>query len=102
MTRMMRPAPDMIGPSWLPLADAIRKRGLLRHNVDAADNPVGRGSKLTHFTAPHFAIHLIETRANWLIEIGIARCLRQRDCFERSGNVVVNLHWEEGPHGHSH
>ena len=62
-----------------------QKRGLLRHNADAADNPVGRGSKLTHFTAPHFAIHRIETRAKWLIEIGIARCLRRRRLLRAFG-----------------
>src|SRR5207237_9803346 len=52
------------GDDWTELAPAGRrnqKRALLRHGVDASDDPIGCRGELTHLTPLHLAIHLIKT-----------------------------------------
>src|SRR5260370_5788965 len=67
--------------------------------MDAADDPIGRGGELTHLTALHFAIHLIQTRAKRLVQPGSLDVFGDANDLESSGGVVVNLgsHREEGP-----
>jgi hypothetical protein len=48
---MMRPAPDMIGPSWLPLADAIKSEASSVTPWSLPTTQWGAASKLRHFTA---------------------------------------------------
>src|ERR1700682_5681654 len=61
------------GDDWTELAPAGRRnqqRALPRHRVDAAHDPIGRRGELTHLTALHLAVHLIQTRAKRLIQPG--------------------------------
>ena len=59
--------------------------------MNAADDPIGRRGKLTHFTPLHLAIHLVETRAQGLVPTGALDVFGHSDDFECAGRVVVDL-----------
>src|SRR3984893_18078384 len=67
--------------------------------MDAAHDPIGCRGELTHLTALHFAIHLIQTRAKRLVQPGSLDVFGDPNDLERTGGVVVDLgaHREEGP-----
>src|SRR5262249_23023182 len=91
------------GRDWTELASAGRRdqqSSFLRDSVHAADDPVGRGGELTHLPALHFAIHLVETWAQRLIQPGPLDVFGDANDLERAGGVVIDLsaHREGGPH----
>src|SRR5207302_4404653 len=73
---------------------------ILRHGVNAANDPIRRRRELTHFTTLHLAIHPVETRTKGLVPAGALDVLCHSDDFEGAGRVVVDLSSKrkDGPH----
>ena len=74
-----------------PARGCDQERSILRHGVNAANDPIGRRGELAHFTPLHFAIHPVQTRAKRLVPTGALDVFRHSDDFERAGGVVEHL-----------
>ena len=68
ITSMTWTSSDTIGPSWLPLAEAITRDPSTVTGGAVPRPPVGRGRELAHLTPLHLAVHLVKAWAKRLVQ----------------------------------